>query len=258
MVEIGEKIVAKCNNNPLAIKVLGSLLYGQDIRKWRCFEESGLAEIHNDENTIMFVLKLSYHNLPSSLKSCFSYCAVFPKDFCIKRMMLIDLWMAQGYIKPLDGCQSIEDAAEKHFSILLQRRFFQDVKKDEYNNVVSVKIHDLMHDVALEVGGKEIQFWSFEAKIIGDKIRHLSSFSGIYQKSLLLREFPHDFSKLIQLRHLDVSNCFKLTSMPLGMDKLTSLKVLTEFLVGKKSLCHRQCDDELKNLGTFTNLTGSI
>ncbi|KAL2941307.1 Disease resistance protein RGA2 [Bienertia sinuspersici] len=165
MVEIGKKIVAKCNNNPLAIKVLGSLLFGQDICKWRSFEENGLAEIHN------------------------------------------------GYIEPLDGCQSIEDAAEKHFSILLQRCFFQNVIKDGYNNVLTFKIHDLMHDVAQEVGGTEIQIWSHDMKIFGDKTRHLFFCDGKYP---------------------EIS------------------------YVGKKSPYGEHYNDELKNLGTLTNLTGRI
>ncbi|KAL2941345.1 Disease resistance protein RGA2, partial [Bienertia sinuspersici] len=33
---------------------------------------------------------------------------------------------------------------------------------------------------------------------------------------------------------------------------------LSDFVVGKKSLCGKQCEDELKKLGTLTNLTGRI
>ncbi|KAL2923708.1 putative disease resistance protein RGA3 [Bienertia sinuspersici] len=177
LLEIGEKIVAKCYNVPLAIKVVGSLLYGQDISKWRSFENSGLAGIGKGDNEIMSVLKLSYHNLDSSLKSCFTYCAIFPKDYEIDKEMLINLWMAQGYIVSFDGGQSIDDAAKEHFLILLRRCFFQQVKKDKYGDVKSVKIHDLMHDVAQEVGGEEIRTVSSAENSFGDKVFHMS-FTG--------------------------------------------------------------------------------
>ncbi|XP_021737113.1 putative disease resistance protein RGA3 [Chenopodium quinoa] len=45
LVEIGEKIIEKCHNAPLAIKVVGSLLFGQDTSKWRSFQKCGLAKI---------------------------------------------------------------------------------------------------------------------------------------------------------------------------------------------------------------------
>ncbi|XP_021753576.1 disease resistance protein RGA2-like [Chenopodium quinoa] len=171
--KLGEKIVGKCYNIPLAIKVVGSLLFGQDISKWWSFEEKGLAEIRKGDNEVISILKLSYHNLDSSLKSCFSYCAVFPKDYEIEREMLISLWIAQGYIVPFDKDQSIEDAAEEHFFILLRRCFFQDVERDAYGAVKSVKIHDLMHDVAQDVGLQEICVLDSVTKNLGDKIRHV-------------------------------------------------------------------------------------
>ncbi|KAL6335444.1 hypothetical protein AAG906_029687 [Vitis piasezkii] len=42
--------------------------------------------------------KDSYYDLSSSMKCCFSYCALFPKDHVIKRDNLIKLWMAQSYL----------------------------------------------------------------------------------------------------------------------------------------------------------------
>lgn len=73
--EIGEKIVRKCHRNPLAIKVIGSLLYGQDLNKWELIEKSELVDISEGSDKILPILKLSYYNLAPLLKSCFSYCA---------------------------------------------------------------------------------------------------------------------------------------------------------------------------------------
>ncbi|XP_074319568.1 putative disease resistance protein RGA1 [Silene latifolia] len=156
-VRIGQDIVEGCANVPLAVRVVGSLLYGQRKSKWVSFQQNGLANVSGFENNdIMPILKLSYNYLKSPLKSCFSYCALFPKDFEIDKETLMGLWMAQGYITPSESGYSIEDVAEHYFFILLRRCFFQDVKKDEYGEIVSCKVHDLMHDIAKEVSAKEI------------------------------------------------------------------------------------------------------
>ncbi|CAO2838976.1 unnamed protein product [Amaranthus hypochondriacus] len=175
LVKIGENIVKKLSNNPLAIRVVGSLLKGQEKSMWESIEKSGLGEISEASNMIFPTLKLSYYNLTPSLKSCFSYCALFPKDFVIDKQMLIYLWLAQGYIVSLDGGQSsVEDAAEKFFSILLQRCFFRDVKKNNYGDVQSLKMHDLMYDVAKDVAKEEICVaTSDQTENISQKIRHL-------------------------------------------------------------------------------------
>lgn len=70
------------------------------------FQEIGLSNSRESQKNIMPILELSYHQLESPLKSCFTYCALFPKD-CV----IINLWMAQGFIVPLDVGQRMEDAA---------------------------------------------------------------------------------------------------------------------------------------------------
>ncbi|KAJ8422808.1 hypothetical protein Cgig2_018009 [Carnegiea gigantea] len=99
-----------------------SHLYGQGKEKWLSFQEVGLGGIKQGENGIEPVLKLNYYHLETPLKICFTYCALFPKDFVIKKKLLISLWIAQGYVVPSDKYQSIEDAGEEYFTILGERR----------------------------------------------------------------------------------------------------------------------------------------
>ena len=49
---------------------------------------------------IMDVLKLSYEGLPEKLKPYFLYLGIYPKDYEIPMKELIQLWMAEGFIKP--------------------------------------------------------------------------------------------------------------------------------------------------------------
>lgn len=156
----------------LVVRVVGSLLYGQATRQWQLFQEFGFANIKKDDDGIMPILKLSYYQLESSLKSCFGYCALFPKDFKICKKKLICLWMAQGFITP-EGSKSIEEVAEEYVSILIDRCFFQDVEASNHS-IISFKIHDLMHDVAQGVVGKEICTMSSINGDVDKEVRHLS------------------------------------------------------------------------------------
>ncbi|CAO2815484.1 unnamed protein product [Amaranthus hypochondriacus] len=172
MVKIEKEILCKCRNVPLAIRVVGSLLRGQDRRTWECIKNTDLVNIEQDDNGILPVLKISYYHLPFHLKNCFSYCAVFPKDYKIVKDDLIGLWMAQGFVMPLVG-QSLEDAGDDYFNHLLQRCFFQDVEKDELSGeIISCKMHDLIHDVAKEVAGTEILSSNNSTSHFNERTRH--------------------------------------------------------------------------------------
>ncbi|XP_021776318.1 putative disease resistance protein RGA3 [Chenopodium quinoa] len=172
LVEIGKSILKKCCNVPLAIRVVGSLLYGQGKPTWLLFKDLDLRKIkQEDNNDIMPILKLSYHHLALSLKSCFSYCVLFPKEYRIEKDILIGLWIANHFIVPLDG-QSVEEAGEEHFMTLLQRCFFQDVERDDVGEIVSCKVHDLMHEVAQEVAETDVIYCV--AGQLKNNYRHLS------------------------------------------------------------------------------------
>ncbi|XP_057528172.1 putative disease resistance protein RGA3 [Amaranthus tricolor] len=261
LVEIGQKIVEACGGVPLAIRVAGSLVYGQDKKKWEAVQEVGVANMGNTD--ITQILKLSYHHLPFSLKNCFSFCAIFPKDYRMEKNTLINLWIAHNYIVPSHKGQSIEDAGEEHFLILLRRCFFQDIEKDVYTGEVdSIKIHDLLHDIAQDVSRKEIFTGSDN---LHKNIRHLSLFNKDkkYEISCLnisrlrsylqywyvdnflvekvvktcrnlkaLRLIIKDLSslnyvgKLLHLRYLDLSSNTTLEVLPKSITKLCNLECL--------------------------------
>ncbi|KAL9231991.1 hypothetical protein vseg_007143 [Gypsophila vaccaria] len=179
LVDIGKEVVKKCANVPLAIRVVGSLLYRQHKSKWLSFKSMDLRKLRScqdgkDEDDIMPILKYSYHHLSPSLKSCFSYCALFPKDFKINKTKLIWLWMAHDCLDvPNDG-QSMEDLGDDYFSILVNRCFFQDIHQGDYGEIYSVKMHDFIHDLALEVAEKESLVLETSEFQFDRKIRHLS------------------------------------------------------------------------------------
>ena len=76
------------------------------------------------KNGVLSPLLLSYNDLPSRVKKCFSYCAIFPKDFNIMKEKLITMWMAQGYFS-VEQDEEVDIIGEEYFNILATRSFFQ-------------------------------------------------------------------------------------------------------------------------------------
>ncbi|XP_074314704.1 putative disease resistance protein RGA4 [Silene latifolia] len=196
LMTIGKKIVKKCSNVPLAIKVLGTLLYGQ-THKWESFEKNRILHIETIKNPIMSILKLSYNNLEPPVKNCFRYCALFPKDF----------------------------------------EMYKHVERDDLGDIVSLKMHDLMHYLAQEVGGDEIIVSNSPPNNLRRKPRHLF----IDAKEVAI-SYVHE----------------RLTCMPLGIDQLTNLQDLTYYNVRKVSPIRKQFGGQLKDLKFLVNLRGRL
>ncbi|XP_075643237.1 putative disease resistance protein RGA1 [Castanea sativa] len=175
IIDLGKEIVGKCIGVPLAIRTIGSLLYGKTSKiEWQSFLDNELSKIGQQENKISSTLKLSYDHLPSHLKQCFAYCRLFPKDYLINVVTLINLWAAQGFIVLEGPRQRFVDIGRKYFMELLWRSFFQDVKNDELGNIESCKMHDLMHDLASLVSGTESAVLNSSGENDIEKVRHVS------------------------------------------------------------------------------------
>ncbi|KAJ9158565.1 hypothetical protein P3X46_024134 [Hevea brasiliensis] len=170
---IGKEIMAKCAGVPLAIRVIGRLLYFKNtISEWQSFKDEELINIDHEEDGILPNLKLSYDHLHSHLKRCFAYCSLFPKGYIINVESLIYLWMAQGYIKSSDSRRCLEDIGFEYFTDLLWRSFFQ-VQEVDVFGVTSCKMHDLMHDLAALVAGGESTLLNSKAECIDERVRHV-------------------------------------------------------------------------------------
>nr|XP_023876102.1 putative disease resistance protein RGA3 [Quercus suber] len=146
---IGRKIAKKCKGLPVAAKTLGSLMrFKKSTDQWEMVLCNRLWEFEDVESGLFAPLLLSYYDLPSPLKRCFSYCGVFPKDYVFSSNNLLFMWMAQGYIKS-KGNMEMEIIARDYFENLAIYSLFQDFEKDEDDSKIKrCKMHDILHDFA--------------------------------------------------------------------------------------------------------------
>ena len=263
---IGRKIAKKCGGIPLVATVLGGTMSRKKEKsKWLAIENNEVWNSLHDSNEMLPILKFSFDHLPSSLKQCFSYCSCFPKDYDIKKEELIQLWMAEGSLQPSQGSHLVmEDIGNMYFDILLSNSFFQDVKHDEHGNIISCKMHDLIHDLALSISksetlllkedlGNDINhvrhlFIQFDGKIVPripfskegvKKLRTFISKDVAHGIKLLdfkclrvlklygytKKELPSSIGQLIHLRLLHLSNT-SIKALPKSITKLYNLQTL--------------------------------
>ncbi|KAL6314360.1 hypothetical protein AAG906_021190 [Vitis piasezkii] len=292
--EIGKEIVKMCNGVPLVIKTLGAALQSKTEKsQWLSIKTNeNLLSLRDGNDSVSSVLKLSYDNLPIHLKQCFAFCALFPKNYEIEKKLLIQLWMAQGYIQPLDenvGDQYFEEllsrslleevengaynnvsnyeieknmlvqlwmaqgyiqpldenVGHQYFEELLSRSLLEEFGKDDSNNILSCKMHDLIHDLAQLVIGSDALILEDDVKEISKEVHHISLFKSMNLKLKTLKvkhirtflsiitykEYLFDsiqsrkFSSFKHLRVLSLNN-FIVYKVPKSLGKLSHLRYL--------------------------------
>ncbi|XP_060975065.1 putative disease resistance protein RGA1 isoform X1 [Cannabis sativa] len=174
--------------------------------------------------------------------------------------------MAQGFITYSDDkSQCLEDIGYEYFKILHWRSFFQEPKVGEFGDIMTCKMHDLMHDLAIKVAGSNSVIIDQNPKISSEKCLHVSlvnfgfdtksvqkrlrtlllhngkgmSFSKLkdflskYKRlralsipSLEIKELPRNLCELEHLRYLNLSENSKLKELPSSFKRLKNLQTL--------------------------------
>ncbi|GMJ03681.1 RESISTANCE TO PSEUDOMONAS SYRINGAE 3, RESISTANCE TO P. SYRINGAE PV MACULICOLA 1 [Hibiscus trionum] len=160
LVSSARKLVAKCEGLPLAIVALGGLMASKNtIAEWNSVYDNLHRELNENETyfeRLKYISLLSYHDLSYRLKQCFLYCCIFPEDYAIKRKRLIRLWMAEGFVEPLN--ETIPEViAERYLSELICRGLLQVVRRNESGRPEKCKMHDILREFAVSIS-KSIKF----------------------------------------------------------------------------------------------------
>ena len=104
------------------------------------------------------ILKLSYNQFPIYLKPCFLYMGVFKEDCEIKSSTIVELWVSEGFLKPIDN-KSLTTIAKEYLKELVDRNLIIVQKLGLYGNVKLCKIHDLLRDVSVKEAQKQRFFY---------------------------------------------------------------------------------------------------
>ncbi|WJX71257.1 hypothetical protein P8452_55270 [Trifolium repens] len=229
LAKIGKHIMRKCNGSPLAAKALGSLLrFKTDEHQWDSIDKSEIWTIYDDATKS--ALTLSYYNLKLVLRPCFTFCAIFPKDFEMVKEDLIHLWMANGLISS-GGNLEVEHVGNEMWSELYQRSFFQEVKTDD-EGIVTFKMHDIFHDIASSIMGEQcLALETASLTTLSKRVHHIGCFNVHEQSKYNLIPFKiaeslrtvlrfylsksslSVFPSITPLRALSTNNCFQLSTL---------------------------------------------
>ncbi|KAL0284405.1 UNVERIFIED_CONTAM: putative late blight resistance proteinR1A-10 [Sesamum angustifolium] len=132
--DVGREIARNCGGLPLAIVVIGGLLY-KDSRTWRNWRS--VAE-----------------NLNSIVTKDDEQCLEILEDSEIPVSKLINLWAAEGFLKPSTS-KNLEELAEEYLKDLIERSLILVRKRSCNGKIKTCNIHDLLRDVCVRNAQKE-------------------------------------------------------------------------------------------------------
>ncbi|KAL1535645.1 protein SUPPRESSOR OF npr1-1, CONSTITUTIVE 1-like [Salvia divinorum] len=274
---IGRMIAKRCHGLPLAANVVGGLLWCKSEQEWLLINKNWFSEDEGCED-VSKILKLRFDHLPSpSLKKCFLCCSIFPKGEKMEKRELIELWMAEGFLQPDQG-NDMESEGNKFLNVLLHNSFLQVEERDDYGNVKSCVMQNLVHDLAHSLLGssyyvdfiaqvrhmiysfgdkpnpipeqmkKHVRTLIFEGEISDTNFSDYECLHVLSLKSDGVKELPKSIRKLIHLRKLNISHT-SIVELPNWIGELHHLQTLSA-----ESGCLRKLPSTLKYLINLRNL----
>ncbi|KAH0692341.1 hypothetical protein KY285_019438 [Solanum tuberosum] len=266
MESLAKDMVEKCRGLPLAIVVLSGLLsYRGGLDEWQKVKDCLWKNIIEDKSIeISSILSLSYYDLSTALKQCFLYFCTFPEDQVFGADNIIRLWMAEGFIPR--GEERMEDVAEGFLNELIKRSLVQ-VAKTFWERVTGCRVHDLLHDLAIQKV-LEVNFFDiYDPKshsISSLCIRHVIHSQGERYLSLDLSNlklrsimfFDPDFHKMSLINFRSVFQHLYVLYVDMRVDIFSF--VLVPDAIGSlyhlKFLSLRGIDDLPSSIGNLNNL----
>ncbi|KAL7109875.1 hypothetical protein ACP275_06G202700 [Erythranthe tilingii] len=294
---IGREILKKCDGLPLAIDLVAGLLGDENPSK------SKWDEVLNDINTLSqsstgsstvlsTILELSYRDLPPQLKSCFLCLGFFKERVPIRAEKLVQVWIAQGLVVPLEGGgeeETKEEIGMRYLNELINRNMVQVKDLSTDGRVKNCCIHDLVRELSVTRAKTEIIFeiQREDEKSLtsdkpprhlvrhgynsGDQNEHVHSlfFHGVISnflddltsfellkildfEDLPIEKIPETIGLLTRLRYLGLRNT-RIESLPESVGRLKNLEVLDITKVDQVEM-----DDVIWEMESLRHLYGGV
>ncbi|XP_017980456.1 PREDICTED: probable disease resistance protein At4g27220 [Theobroma cacao] len=254
--DIVNKIVEHCGGLPLSIVTIAESMKGvNDICEWRnalTELEEHVKSVKGSDVEIFERLRFSYDHLKDpKIQNCFLYCSLYPEDFVIEKVELIENWIDEGL---LDGLRTRKEMHDRGHSILNKLENNCLLERDEtYLDERGVKMHDVLRDLALYIKGHQFmvkanvqleelpseQEWTTSVEKvslmrnsklieipahISPECPHLSTL--ILQYCDLKRISESFFEHMLGLKVLNLSGNYEIENLPNSISKLKNLNAL--------------------------------
>ncbi|KDO52906.1 hypothetical protein CISIN_1g003317mg [Citrus sinensis] len=286
--ELAETVTKECGGLPLALITIGRAMackkqpedwkYAIQVLRRSASEFPGMDEVYPR-------LKFSYDSLPGEkIRSCFLYCCLFPEDYKIHKMSLIDYWISEKILDNNDRSRAINEGYYI-IGVVLHSCLLEEAGNDW------VKMHDVIRDMALWIateiekekenylveagaGLTEVQVlqgierWKGVRKIslMQNQIRNLP-FTPICPdlQTLFLKginELPRELKALVNLKYLNLDHTTFLHPIPSPLiSSFSMLLVLRMFNCKSSSMANVVREvliDELVQLDHLNELSMSL
>ncbi|KDO41652.1 hypothetical protein CISIN_1g035887mg [Citrus sinensis] len=263
--ELAKTVAKECCGLPLALITTGRAMSGKKTpEEWNYAIEMlrrSASEFPGMEKEVYPLLKFSYDSLSSDvLRFCLLYCSLFPEDYHIGKIELIECWIGEGFLNGYEGINGVHNKGYYIIGVLVQACLLE-VGSDY------VKMHDVIRDMALWIACEvekenenflvsagveltkppEVRKWEDRRKIslMRNKIvilskppacpRLLTLFLGINRLDTISSDF---FDFMPSLKVLNLSKNRSLSQLPSGVSKLVSLQYLNLSETSIKELPH--------------------
>lgn len=250
--KLAKRVAKECGGLPLAILAVGKAMSGEtDRRVWeRTLKKLREAKLDEDGiNDVFSRLKFGYTQLPKQrVQPCFLYCSLFPEEYEIPTVELIDYWICEGLIEE-QGTR--KDAVEEGYEVLRELLKSSMLELSHSGgNYEWVRMHDLIRDMAIQITREEgpesiihagVRFedlqtdWPEDTERISLMHCHIENLLEEPNSSklltLLLQENPLNaipdsyFNQMCLLKVLDLSGT-KIKSLPESISNLKDLRAL--------------------------------
>ncbi|WOH13477.1 hypothetical protein DCAR_0832987 [Daucus carota subsp. sativus] len=232
---LGREMVGRCGGLPLAIVILGGLLFhDKSYDYWSKVTQHIWRNLRDDSVDIVEILSLSYKDLSPQMKDCFLYLARFPEDNIIRVERLKHLWIAEEFISEdeEDGVL-MEDLAEDCLNELINRNLIQIECLQLNGKVGTCRVHDLVRELAIKKAKEQKLLVIFDSSkdqpnlihlLEGQRRHAIYNGFGEYFKLLEQRTFDALYLHSLLLEGYNVKA--ELKQMKLTYTRFKNLKVL--------------------------------